>query len=93
MSKLGRYSVYVNNYSHSHDVPFELIVLGGGEDQYGRVMVKSWKDLMSPASGPRIKVCEFEFHSKTERLEWLYPPSTVQEAEAEGSFSSRRKSS
>ena len=70
----GRYTIYVHNCTGSRTTPFELSVLGGGEDEYGRLMIKNWKGLVSPTSGSdrKMKVCDFEFVTKRDKLVWHY---------------------
>ena len=74
---LGRYIVWVNNFSGNVNTNFDLSVAGGGEDKFGRPMVKRFPNLITPASGEgdngrKYKVCEFEYKSKTEKIIWHF---------------------
>jgi len=73
----GKYTVWVNNYSGEHDTPFDLSVAGGGEDKFGRPLVKRFTNMTTPKSGGgdngrKLRVCEFEYNSKIEKIIWHF---------------------
>ena len=70
----GRYIVWVKNFSQDVDTPCDVSVAGGGEDTYGRPLVKRFTNVRIPKEGSdrKLRICEFEYLSKTEKVVWHY---------------------